>query len=235
MFAGRNSAMEERLGFLAAQENLAPLGEYLLAMNNSAFRIAGALLSDKVLPKLEGENFWRVFEYLALLNPKAFLGTCLKPMVVLYRQSKLEFSGPSLERYARVVDAKEMGIDRNKFFMAALPLLRKEDEFAFLWKSFGVDSPQSRIDYLRTCSNAKAYYEIFKECKKLQDKHGILVDVCRALVKKGDGLSFNLASVLREYFGLGDLGVLFSLNIEPYKLNYLDRSAQNFEKILTSL
>ena len=229
------AVMEKRMLYLASQKDLSAFGGYLLAMTNSAFRIASRLLSDKVLPKFAGEDFWRVFSYLSLLNPKAFLGTCLKASSALYVENKIHFKGNALNAYALYLKKHSMKVDVCKFLKTSVVLLREDSEFARLWDIFGIENAGERIDFLMYGSSPLLYFEIFKECKRLQDSHDSLRILCYDLIKKGDSMSFNLASIICAYFDIKGVGAVFSLKIEPYKLNYLDASQCNFEKIITSL
>lgn len=236
MLSMQRSAIRERLETLAARAELSGLGEYLLGLNNSNFRVASVLLADEVLVRLRGEDFWRVFAYLSLLSPKAFLGTCLKAAARLYRSGQVSVRSGNLAAYASFLTRNGMEIDRMKFFRAMLGLVEREEDFAEIWRTFGVNKPESRIDsLLKYCSTVVAYYEVFKECKRAQDNRDFLKRVCYALIKKGDNLSFNLASILQSYFDLQGLGARFSLRVEPYKLSYIEASLQNFGKVITSL
>lgn len=220
---------------LSSQEDLSLLGAYLLGMTNSEFRAASRLLSDSVLIKLSGENFWRVFSYLSILKPKAFLGTCLKAAEALYKGNIITFDGTALYEYAYYLKEHSMKIDVNKFLRTAVVLLNDEKEFAIVWKMFDVSEAEERIDFLMLGTTSTIYYEIFKECKRLQDSHDYLRKLCYVLIRKGDNLSFNLASIICTYFGINGVSAMFSLNLEPYQLNYIESSRHNFEKIITSL
>ncbi len=229
------AVMEKRMLHLASQEDLSALGTYLLTMTNSAFRIASRLLSEKVLPQFAGEEFWRVFSYLSLLRPKAFLGTCLKASSKLYAENKIGFKGKALSAYASFLKENNMNVDVCKFLKASVVLLKEDSEFAELWKMFGISKAEERIDHLMHGTSPILYYEIFKESKRIQDSPDFFRKICNALIKKGDSLSFNLASIICAYYGINGVGALFSLKIEPYKLNYLEASQQNFVKVITSL
>lgn len=220
---------------LSSQEDLSLLGDYLQGMTNSEFRTASRLLSDRVLIKLYGENFWRVFSYLSIFKPKAFLGTCLKAAETLYKGNNISFEGIALSEYASYLREQSMKIDINKFLRTAVVLVKEEKEFALIWKMFGVYEAEERIDFLMLGTTPALYYEVFKECKRLQDSHDYLRKLCYVLIRKGDNLSFNLASIICTYFGIKGVSAMFSLNIEPYKLNYIESSRHNFEKIITSL
>ena len=178
---------------LSSQEDLSLLGDYLQGMTNSEFRTASRLLSDRVLIKLYGENFWRVFSYLSILKPKAFLGTCLKAAETLYKGNNISFEGIALSEYASYLREQSMKIDINKFLRTAVVLVKEEKEFALIWKMFGVYEAEERIDFLMHGTTYVLYYEVFKECKRLQDSHDYLRKLCYVLIRKGDNLSFNQA------------------------------------------
>lgn len=235
MMPGQRTAMEQQLTTLVTASDLAPLANYLGSISNAAFRMASTLLAERVLTRLEGEDFWRVFSYLALLNPKAYLGTCLKAAATLWLQKRITFASTSLESYAAHVTSHAMDIDRRKCLAAMLPLASDGNHFAQLWHLFAVETPEKRIALLAQCNGIDACYEIFREAKRIGDNHDFLLRTCNALIRKGDSLSFNLASILRSYFALNGVGAVFSLNIEPYKLSYLDTSPENFKRIITSL
>jgi hypothetical protein len=47
-------------------------------------------------------------------------------------------------------------------------------------------------------------------------------------MKRGDGLSFNLASLIKAYFGLDELKGTFSLRLKPYELARIESSYKAF-------
>lgn len=236
MLSMQRLAMRNRLEMLVSQAELSSLREYLFSLSNSNFRVASVVLADDVLMKLQGENFWRVFVYLSQLSPKAFLGTCLKAATRLYENGLISMYSKNLASYASYVVAHDKEIDRMKFFRAMLGLIEKKEDFLEIWRIFYIDMPEKRIDnLLKYSSNVAAYYEIFNECKRVQDNNEFLKRVCYVLIKKGDNLSFNLASILQSYFDLHGLGARFSLQVPPYKLSYIETSLQNFEKVITGL
>lgn len=47
-------------------------------------------------------------------------------------------------------------------------------------------------------------------------------------MKRGDALSFNLASVTKSYFDLPAVGGTFSLRLRPYELSLLEASYADF-------
>ena len=59
------------------------------------------------------------------------------------------------------------------------------------------------------------------------------VDVSR-VVRKGDRLSFNMAAIVRQYFDITSIPGTFSLNLPPYAQGRMERSPENFLKVLQS-
>jgi hypothetical protein len=51
-------------------------------------------------------------------------------------------------------------------------------------------------------------------------------------MKQGDGLSFNVASVFKIYFGLDSIRGTFSLQLAPYELSRLEQSYEAFAKVV---
>jgi hypothetical protein len=47
-------------------------------------------------------------------------------------------------------------------------------------------------------------------------------------MKRNNDMAFNMASIMRTYFGIDDLKSHLSLRIEPYELNLIDRSYETF-------
>lgn len=232
----QRQAIRDRLEMLVWRADLSSLGEYLFGLSNSNFRVASIVLADEVLVKLQGENFWRVFAYLSELNPKVFLGTCLKAAAKQYKNGSISVYSENLASYASYVVERDSEIDCMKFFRVMLGLIEKEEDFLEIWRIFDIEMPEKRIDIiLRYSSNVVAYYEVFNECKRVQDNSDFLKRVCYVLIKRGDNLSFNLASILQSYFDLHGLGARFSLRVEPYKLSYIEASLHNFEKVIAAL
>ena len=62
-----------------------------------------------------------------------------------------------------------------------------------------------------------------------------LITTCRQVMKRGDNLSFNLASLLRTYFDLPEVKGTFSLALQPYELSRLDTDFDVFSRVMTKV
>ena len=60
----------------------------------------------------------------------------------------------------------------------------------------------------------------------------LLIRTCHFLMKRGDGLSFSMASLLRLSFGFEEVRGTFSLSLEPYQLARIE---QNYEAFLQTI
>ena len=54
-------------------------------------------------------------------------------------------------------------------------------------------------------------------------------------MRKGDALSFNLASVAKVYFDLPQVKGTFSLKLDPYQLGRLEMSYASFRRVMQSI
>ena len=75
-----------------------------------------------------------------------------------------------------------------------------------------------------------SYYEMFQQFKKLEHDLMMLRHYCILLMQRGDNLSYNMASIMQSYFGLGELPGTFSLRLRTYELSRLDGSYELFKK-----
>lgn len=230
-----NPVIEKRLYELMVAKRWEDMEQYFLSLSNAEFRTSGHLLCDNLLLRFDGECFWEIFSRLSLFRPKAFLGTCLKAAVQLYQSGKITIDSRQFSDYAAETIKRGMKIDRDKCLFALIGILKEEREFSEVFNMFGVECGERRIPYLLHCTTQHAYYSLFVNLKHVQDEPDFIRKCCYALIRKGDRLSFNLASILCKYFGIHDVRGNFSLNLEPYKLSYMDSSQQAFESVLTSV
>ena len=116
-----------------------------------------------------------------------------------------------------------------------LTSIQRYEVFYMLFAYFGIAQGKDRIRYLLHCSTASAYHSLFRNLKYIQDDIEFMQKCCYVLIRKDDRLSYNMASILCKYFDIPNVRGVFSLNIEPFQLNYLDSSQQAFTKVLISV
>ena len=223
-----NILLQQRLSNLILAGDADGLLTVLQGLSNKDARTAGYLLSEVLLPQhTEGESFWSLFLHIVPTHAKAYLGTFLKAALMLYASRRITFSSISLMEFSKHCTP----VDREKVLKACLPVLRTPDEAQAVLQAFGMRQDRSTALYLLYGNSAVCYYLLFKTLKVIESED-FLRTCCRILVQKGDTLSFNLASIVCHYFDLKDVPGVFSLRMEPYQLNRLDKSFESFLGII---
>lgn len=97
-----NPVVARKLGTLMEQKSWDELDTYLLSLSNADFRSAGHILSEDIMLRFSGNDFWEIFSHLSLFRPKAFLGTCLKAAVTQYRAGKSQYRNRALLNMPRL-------------------------------------------------------------------------------------------------------------------------------------
>ena len=108
-------------------------------------------------------------------------------------------------------------------------------EAEYLFSSLHIEQPRERLDFLLRSEGMACYYLLFKVMRQLEHDKELLVRCCVYLMKKGDALSFNLASVCKIYFDLSQVKGTFSLQLNPYQLGLLELSYASFSKVMGSI
>lgn len=228
-----NSVIEARLRSCFEARSWDALTEYLSTLTVRDFRRACEILSRSVMTRCADDAYWSAFRQLAAWNSKAFLVTMLK--AVPERKRQMGFSLRSAG-YAAVADwlcSDGTATDRDKFARFMTNVFADDpDELVILFRSLNIDSPQGRMRFLIQGNGAGCYYLLFLDMRRCDHDPVLLTRCCRALMRKGDALSFNLASAAKEYFDLPDVRGTFSLRIEPYGLSRLELSYEDFKKML---
>lgn len=231
-----SAALRERLSMLAVAGRMEEMGAYLSSLSHSQHRVASRLLAESVLPEISGEAFWRAFSYLSLLNPRAYLGTCLRAAERAYVAGHVRFEGEALGEYGHQVAEREMNVDRSKFLRAALPLLHTHEEFTQVWRLMKVGSAKQRVAWLMGCEpSVEVYCELFCEVRREGDDVEFIRRTAIELIRRGDRLSFNLAAIICGYFGVEGVKATFALRLQPYQLSRLDSGREKIKQLLTEI
>lgn len=221
-----NPLLKSRLLAFLANGDAQGMRVCLTSLTVSDFRSAGRLLAEEVLPSADNDAFWHFFRTIVPTNPKAYLGTFLKAAVKLYRQGKLQLQESRFADFSRSCSV----IDKRKFLEALLPEAKTDSEVRVLVSAFCQGQIAEAAPYLLRAHTPQTYYVLFQLLKtadaELVRKYALL------LLRNADSLSFNLASILEQYFDLAPLPGNFSLRLQPYQLNCLDRGYEAFLKYL---
>ena len=96
------------------------------------------------------------------------------------------------------------------------------------------DAKESKALFLLRTATPQAYFLLFKHLRTIDDDAATLRKYCIALLKRGDSLSFNMAYIIQDYFGLERLPATFSLHLQPYQYSRLEQSYDEFCQLLTN-
>ncbi len=223
-----NPLLQKRMATLAVSGDYEGLAAFLARLSVADFRTSSILLAEDVLPLLPPTDFWACFAAIVPTNPKAYLMTFLKAAI----------KGGAVERadnesFTRYLKNEAGPIDKRKIREALLPHIADTNTFHLLLSLTTPDAPKERIECLMRIGTTTAYFVLFCEARRIEDDPNALRTYCLQLMKKGDKISFNLASIMQQYFGIGNLPGTFSLQLETYELGRLNESFERFKSVLT--
>ena len=207
---------------------------YLAEMSNAQFRNASRVLGERLLPSVGNDVFWQNFSTLFLSDRKAYLGTLLKALVLRLSPrgaevttNRLEESGIWGSEFVSVC-SELTDTDRKKMLLALLPLFVSPSDAERLLLQCGLKEGSAWIPFLLQVQSRPCYFLLLKALRYVEHDKPLLIRTCHFLMKRGDGLSFSMASLLRLSFGLEEVRGTFSLSLEPYQLARIEQSYDAF-------
>lgn len=223
-----NFMLNQRLQPLITSGKYDDLTEVLKSLSNAQFRIAGYMIGERYAVEMDNEGFWAVTTKLVSFNAKAFLVTMLKALRVRMLERKSSVRDRGMVDFCSILN----DIDRQKTLKCILPDMESIEDIELLFRLLGYENRSEWIPYLLHSASIPCYYELFSSLRYVEEDHGYLVRIASFLIKKGDTLSFNLASLIKAYFGLDELKGTFSLNLKPYQLSRLENSFHAFSEAM---
>lgn len=211
---------------------------YLAEMSNAQFRNASRVLGERLLPSVDNDVFWQNFSTLFLSDRKAYLGTLLKALVLRLSPRGAEVTTSGLEESGIwepefvSVCAELTDTDRKKVLLALLPLFASPSDAERLLLQCGLKEGSAWIPFLLQVQSRPCYFLLLKALRYVEHDKPLLIRTCHFLMKRGDGLSFSMASLLRLSFGLEEVRGTFSLSLEPYQLARIE---QNYDAFLQAM
>lgn len=221
-----NPILAVRLRTLVDGRQWLDIPAYLSTLSHSQFRTAGYILGEKIMPQLDADAFWTLAKTLVDYNAKAFLVTLLKG----WMQSSIPLRCPSSHAFFSSLQGSEE--DQRKTMQVLLPVLTDISLIEWLESTIHFTDARKRVAcYLNTITIHSGYL-LLQALHQLDDDRALLVRTTHFLMKRGDGLSFNLASLFCTFFGLDEVKGTFSLRIQPFQLA---RLASDFGAFSTTL
>lgn len=202
------------------------LRDVLSRLSNAQFRTAGNMLGGRLSLSLNETDFWQLFTQLVCINSRAFLGTMLKQVANRVTIGTLQLS--SSEAHTALSALSANPIDAQKTLIALIPLCDTPNEVENLFTLLHFTPGESRLPILLPCTTLPACFALFSVLKYEEHNRSLLLRTAYYLMKRGDDRSFNLASLLKTYFGLDELKGTFSLHFQPFQLQRIAESYETF-------
>lgn len=215
---------------LITNRNWEALTQHLSHLSNMDFRKAERTIRESILPTLPSDLFWCAMLHLIKYKKQAFLTGMLAIDKILTRDSST-LQHPDARSFASFI-AKEHPEAMAKLVNMALPLLRTEQQIEDLFSAFDIHDGRLRVASLIKAPSPLTYFALFKTLKMMPDNQDLVRKCCIHIMKSGSDQAFNMASILRAYFGIEGMKSQMSLSIDTYELNYLDRNYDTFLHIL---
>lgn len=217
-----------RMGEYIQNGDYEGLTVFLEQLTNSAFRTACIMLGGELPDKLDRDAFWQLATHLMLWHPKAFVVTMGKAVVRRVKAGKLAFDDAAAETLYQQMEGPQHIIDRDKLLREWLPACTDPGTMELLLSRLETSTVQRQVDFLLYTVSLPAAYVLLRTLRMEEHDRQLLLSTARQLMRRGDSLAFNTASLLRTYFDLNELRGTFSLNIPPYALSRLDTDYEAF-------
>lgn len=225
-------AIAVRLRHIASERQWSLLPEYLSTLSNANFRTAGYMIAERTMPVLPADDFWSLFSTLFQLNAKAFFVSMLKAIPQAAKSNGMDIADFIFREDA----LKAMSLtteDQRKGVALLLPLMDSPEDANRLFNIMNINDSEQRISLCLTNLSYPSAFLLLQELRRHDDNKMLLLRTANFLIREKTSLSFNMASLLKAYFGLDEIKGVFSLNIPPYELARLTSDYQTFKKRLT--
>lgn len=220
-----NPLVASRLRIIADGRQWSLLPDFLEGLSNAQFRTAGYMIGEVFLPQMQSDEFWSVITLLYNYNARAFLVTCMKAAT----ERVGDFRLPAAEALWNKLEQNE--IDATKTLQTLLPAMHDDVELArYLLNKMVGGNAEKRIAILLHIDTPAAAFLLLDAMRQVEHNRPLLVRTTYFLMKRGDSLSFNLASLFKAFFGLDEVRGTFSLNLQPYELARLETSYEAFKE-----
>lgn len=225
----------QRLTSLFAARDWDGVQTYLTTLSNAHFRTAGYLIGERLMPELSREDFWEIMLRLILWQPKAFVVTTAKAATARLTQGALSLSDAGFHQLADALQGEDRWIDRKKLLQQWLPVAKEPATIETLFRLLQIDDLRLRVEFLLHTDGLAASFVLLRTLRFDEHDRAWLAQTCRALMKRGDNLSFNVASIIRTFFDLQEVKGVFSLTIQPFELSRLDTDYDTFKRIASKV
>jgi len=220
--------LKEKAEQLIARRDWEGLNRMLRGLSNVDFRRMEKTMRVDVLTSLDNDLFWEAILHLIQFKRQAFIAgvTAAKHLA---KNDTLSFTCQPVGELVEHLNGTDTTV---KICNMMMPLLENERQVEEMFDALGVADEVTRIAVMLKVNSTLSYYEIFKQLTMMHDSRDIGRRCCLALMRRKDDRSYNMASILRCYFGIEELKSQLALQIEPFELSYLEKNYDNFVHFL---
>lgn len=218
-----NAMIDRRMKPFIDVEDFEGLLAQLDSFSHSQFRTAVYMIGERYALELSKDAFWRFFVILVQKDTKAFLVVMLKALAQRMGSGDTGIGEDGFKTLCGMMNV----VDRQKTITFLLPYLKDEEQVRHLFRCFALEAHEW-IPYLIKVNSLPCAFVLFSSLRYIEHERDYLVRIAYFLMKRGDGLSFNLASLIKAYFGLEELKGTFSLQLKPFELARLETSYKAF-------
>ncbi len=217
---------------LMAARDWQALQNYLSGLSNSHFRTAGYIIAERLLPSALADDFWAVMHSLVAWQPKAFTVTMAKAARLRLVAGTLTLQDSGFGVLAELLRDASRAIDVDKIVQLWLPDMRRPETIERLFAMLGVDDALRRIGFLVRVDTLAAGFVLLRTLRFEEHNRPLLVTTVRDLMRRGSSLSFNQASLAKAFFGLDEVGGVFSLSLQPYEMARVDTDFDVYSRVV---
>ncbi len=209
--------IEKRLQQILATGQMSQVVIYLQTLSHARFRTAGYVLGERIMLQCPADTFWLLAHTLVQFDNRAFLVTVIKSYLNrVERVGDIGLLDVGFQKFCLLLRPNEE--DCRKALQQLLPALAEPQQIRHLFSLLGIEDQVRWIPFLLQCRTMPSYYLLFNSLHFIEHDTDRLVRIAYYLTRSGDALSFNLASLMKAYFGLSQVRGTFSLHLRPYEL-----------------
>ena len=202
----------------------------LRSMSNLEFRRAETFIRNTILPTLPNDRLWEALDRLIRYRRQAFLSGLLA-IKNLAKEGTLTIDCKGARCLSDFLRSEHPD-SLQKVLNLTLPLLHTEEQIEELFNVFDTHSETARIAALLKVESPLCYYVLFMHLRRMPERNKFASQCARYIMKRGNDMAYNMAAIMKVYFGLDDIVGRFSLHIEPYELSVLDSGREAFYHFL---
>ena len=210
------------------KDGCSALPAFLGTLSVSQFRTAGYILGERIAMEVETEEFWKLFRTLVRFNNRAFLTTMLYALSQRLKKGETHLT----EEGFQTLLPELTKVDSQKLLQHLLPLQQEPAQVTQLLEWLKIEDTHMRIRLLLPIATLPCAYVLFRTLRYVEHDHSLLLRVAVSLIRQGDSISFNLASIMKEFFALNELKGTFSLRLSPWQLARLETSYEAFSQAI---